>query len=194
MRGGIELIVVDAQDHGEIGVAGGRGDQHPTGARVQVGRRPRAFRSHTGGLHHQVGAQVAPGQRGPVADGVIRDRRPAHDQPAGRGFHALAKAAVVAVVLQQMRGGAQLGQVVDTDDLSLGMALQQRPQGQAADPPKSVDSNSHDGSPRCHSAGIDWPSWPVRPHPVTVGFAALAVAVTGHRRSRAAYRDDAAGR
>ena len=66
--GRVELIVVDAQNHGEVGIARGRGDQHPTRAGVQVRGGACALGAHPGRLHHQVRAQVAPGQILPVAD------------------------------------------------------------------------------------------------------------------------------
>ncbi len=138
-----ELVVVDAEHHGEVGAGARRGDQHALGAGGQVLRRALAVGEAAGAFHDDIDAEVAPGklfrrclrQDGDVlAVGLempVGDVDPAAEPP----MHA--------VELEQM--GVHLGraEIVDGDEVEiLAPGFEERSEGEPADPAKSVNGDA----------------------------------------------------
>ena len=57
-----ELVVVDAEHHGEVGTCAGRGDQHALGAGAQMLGRTVAVGETAGAFHDDIDSEIAPGQ------------------------------------------------------------------------------------------------------------------------------------
>ena len=149
---GVERVVVDADHERGVGPVGGRRDDHPGRAAVQVGGGLLLGGEHAGGLQDDVDAEVAPGQLGRVALGQELERAVALDRDRVVGVRDLgAEAAHDRVVLEQVGHGADVAEVVDGDDLDVGTLGVDRPEEAPSDAPEPVDadSNGHDQPPCC---------------------------------------------
>src|SRR4030095_16651508 len=127
----VVLVVVDAHDDGDVLVLGRGRDDHLPGPALEVLGGVVALGEDAGRLDDHVDAQVAPGELGRVALGA------GQDPLAGDGDRLVVEgdvplqAAEGRVVLEQVRQGLVVGQVVhghDLDVLALG-----RPEVVAAD-------------------------------------------------------------
>jgi hypothetical protein len=65
----INLVEVDAEHDGRIGIGGGGGDDHLAGALLQMRGGACAVGEQAGRLDHDVDAQLTPGQRAGIALG-----------------------------------------------------------------------------------------------------------------------------
>ncbi len=151
---GAQLVVIDAVDHGQIGAVGRGRDQHPLGTGTKMTRGLLLGGEDAGAFHDDVDAQGTPGQLRKIALGQHLDRR---QTLAGGGadlkrvafqLRFARKAAVHAIVAEQMRVGGRRREVVDRNHLDVCSALLgQCPQDVAADPAEAVDGDlgGHDG-------------------------------------------------
>jgi hypothetical protein len=132
---------------GEVLAGGGRGDDDLLGARVEVLGGRVALGEQPGGLDHDVDAEVFPRQLGGVAYGEALEALAVDDDLlVGRG-HREREAPEDRVVLEQVRERRVVGDVVDRDDLDLGVArlllrLDRAPEV-APDPAEPVDAHTH---------------------------------------------------
>ncbi len=137
---GLQIVVVDAHHHGHVGAVGRGGDNDPAGAGFEVLRRRLALGKNPGAFERHVDAEPAPRQFRRVALGGDRDLAMAKIHPAVAAGDLARKAAMDAVVAQQMRIGLDRPEIVDPDDLDLvAPALMGRTQDEAADAAKTVD-------------------------------------------------------
>src|SRR6266700_2068498 len=153
VAGGIVFGVVDAHHDGDVLALGRRGDDHLAGARLEVQGGAVAVGEAAGRLDHDVDAQVPPAELRRVTLGRGADRLAVH---ADRGFveaHLAVEYTEGGVVLQQVRDGAVVGQVVDGHDLDVALAAA----GSvacgavevAADAAEAVDAYSDGHAPSC---------------------------------------------
>jgi hypothetical protein len=116
------------RDQRRVDVLARRGDQHPAGAGLEVQRGVVAGPEPTGRLDDQVDTDIGPRQGVRTALGERRDAVPADGQHIVLVSHFHTEAAERRVVLEQMREGAGVVQVVDRDHLNAlvsQVALQQ---------------------------------------------------------------------
>ena len=116
-----------------------------------------AVAEDAGALEHDLRAELAPLQLRGVLLGAGRDDLIADLQPALDGRHVAPEGAVDRVVLEQVREGLVVREVVDADDLEVAVRVREDGAGDATpDAPESVDADlgGHVGSPsgfRCGS-------------------------------------------
>ena len=116
---GVVLVLVHAQDNGQV-LAGGRGgDDDLADGVVDVGCGPLGLGENASGLYHNLGAHLAPGDLGWVslgedADGPLIDHEIAVADHDGAG-----EAAVVGVVLEQVGIRVAVSQVVHRNDFQV---------------------------------------------------------------------------
>jgi len=139
---GFELIVVDAIDHGHVGIARRGRDQHFARARFEMLRRRLALGEDAGALERHVDTELAPGQLGRVALGGHLDRPAADIDAVAAHRYVVGITAVDRVVAQQVRIGLDRAQVVDADHLYVvAPGLRRGAQNQPADTAEPVDGN-----------------------------------------------------
>ena len=141
VRGRVVGVVVDAEDERDVGIRRRRRDHHLLRARVEVLLRPFAVGEEPGRLEHDVDAELAPRKRGRVALGQHLDLDVAGADRAVADLDLLAERPERRVVVQQMRHGLRVAEVVRRDDLEVAAALQMRTEEVAADPAESVDAH-----------------------------------------------------
>src|SRR6516165_4002887 len=149
---GLQLLLVDSHNDGHVGAVGRGRNDHPLGAGLEVFGGGLAPGEDAGAFERDIDPELAPRQLGRIALGGDPDLAAADIHPILAGRDLARKAAVNAVVAQEMRIGLDRTEVVDADDLDLGvLVFVSRPQDQPADAAKAVDRNSyrHDlSSPR----------------------------------------------
>ena len=139
-----QLLVVHAEDDREIGVIARGGDQHPLGARVQMGLGLVLRGEDARAFHGDVDAQRLVGQLGGVADGGDLDGAEADIDRVPIHLHLMGEAAMHAVEAQQMGVGLHRAQIIDGHDLNvLAARLDNGAQHIAADAAKPIDRNLH---------------------------------------------------
>ena len=143
---GAELVVVDAHHDGHVGAIGRGRDDDPLGAGFEMLCRGLALGEDAGAFERHVDAELAPRQFGRVALGGNGDLAAADVHPIVAAGDLARKAAVHAVIAQQMRVGLDRPEIVDPDHFDFGvLMLVGRAQDQAANAAKTVDCN-----PYCH--------------------------------------------
>ncbi len=122
----VVLVVVDAEHDGDVLVAGRRGDDDLLGAGVEVALGLGAGGEDTGGLDDDVDTEVAPRQRrGPLFDFERLDLGVADDDGVlALEADVLGQPAQDGVELQQVRQAGVVGEVVDGNDLDVGVLAQ----------------------------------------------------------------------
>ena len=140
---GSYCVVVHAQHHRQVLVLGRRGDDHLLGSAVDVGLRLGGVGEDAGRLHHDVGADLTPWQRGRIALLEDPDRLAVDGDVVGGGDHVALQPAQDRVVLQQVAQARVVGQVVDGDHLDVCARGDRGAVEVAADPAETVDSNSY---------------------------------------------------
>src|SRR5262249_20116323 len=115
-----------------------------------------------GGLDHDVHLEVLPRQLGRVALGQALDGGAGYLDALVGVPDGLRQYAEDAVVLEQMRHGGDVAEVVERDDLDVVPALLRGAPEVAADPAEAVDANS-DGHPGllCRTPGGQRTAWPL---------------------------------
>ena len=150
---GREPGVIDAVDHGEVGVRPRRGDQHCPRTRFQMRRSLLARGEDACAFERHVDPEIGPGQpcrialaQHPYRPGADVDAPVTHLDRAG-------EAPVHRVVAQQVGVGFHVAEIVEGDDGEIGAAgLVNRAQDVAADAPEPVDG---DANRHASSAGSD---------------------------------------
>ncbi len=138
-----ELVVVDPIDHGQVGVSARGGDQDALGAGLQVLRRLLALGEPAGALHDDVDAQLTPRKLLGIRLGQHRDVQTIGlEMPVGHRDLAR-EAPVHAVVFQQKSVHFGRPEIVDRHEIEvLAASLQERPEGEPADPAESIDGDT----------------------------------------------------
>ena len=137
---GLQLVVVDAHHDGHVGAVGGGRDDDPLGAGFEMLCRGFAPGEDAGAFERDIDPQFLPRQFRRVALGGDPDLAAAGVHPVLAGGDLAGKAAVHAVIAQQVRVGLDRPQIVDADDLDLpARVLQGRAHHQPPDPAESVD-------------------------------------------------------
>src|SRR5450631_248268 len=140
----VVVLVVDAHDDGDVLALGRRGDDDLLGARGQVLAAALSVLEEAGRLDDDVGADLGPGKVGWVALGEDREApRAGHGDLVVASNDVLAQAAKDAVVLEQVREGLGVRQVVDGDDLDVSAASLHGTVEVAADAAKAIDTNAN---------------------------------------------------
>jgi len=144
---GIEGALVDAEHEGQVHALGGRRDQHPARACLEVQGAAGAVGELAGRLEHHVDAQRLPRQPGRILLAQHLDRAAVHGELAVGGMPGARPGAVDRVVAQQVGQGRGVGEVVDRDEFERGTALDGGADHLAADAaePVDADAKAHDG-------------------------------------------------
>ena len=138
-----ELVVIDAEDDGEIGAVGGRRNKNALRACGEMRRGLFLCGENAGAFHRNVDAEILPGQLCRVALGRDLDRPVSDaDRVAFYGYFA-GEAAVHAVIAQQVCVRFNRSEVVDGNDFNIFAAgFSNGAQDIAADAAKSVNANT----------------------------------------------------
>ena len=144
VRGRVVVLVVDAHDDGDVLALCRCGDDDLLGARGDVLSGARCVGEEAGRLDDDVCTDLGPWQHPGIALGEDGEASDALDGDLTiAGDDVLAQAAEDAVVLEQVREGLGVRQVVDAHHLDVGPAGQQGPVEVAADAAKAIDSNAN---------------------------------------------------
>jgi len=142
---GVVVPIVDAEDDRDVGILGRRRDENLLGARVEVLLGSRAVGEEPGRLEHDVHAQIAPRQARRVTLGEHLHLLAAGPDDTVPELDVAREGAEDRVVLQEVRHGLRVPEVVQRDDLDVGAQLLLRAEEVAADPAEAVDAD-----PGCH--------------------------------------------
>src|SRR5438309_3036732 len=138
----VELLLVHAEHDRLVLVLGGRRDDHVLRAGVDVRLRFRRVREEAGRLHDDVDVEVLPGQLRWIALLQHLDLASIDDERI-RGRRNLALVlAVVRIVFEEVGVHLRVREVVQRDDLDLGMPLERSLQELAADPAEAIDRDA----------------------------------------------------
>ena len=141
---GVEFVVVDAHHHGHVGAIGRGRNDDPPGAGFEMLCRGLAPGEDAGAFERHIDAEFAPRQFRRVALGGDADLAAADIHPIVAGRDLAGKAAMHAVVPQQVRIGFDRAEIIDPNDVDLGVPmLVSRAQDEAADAAETVDRNPH---------------------------------------------------
>ena len=140
--GGVEVHAQHDVGVGGIGALGRRGEDHLAGARVQVPLGAGARAEPPGRLDHDVDGQLLPRQRLRLGCGGHRDPAAGDDDRVVVGADGVREAPVHAVALEQLGEGGDVDDVVDGDDVEVGVALDRGADDGAADPAEAVDGEA----------------------------------------------------
>ena len=152
----VVLVVVDADHDGDVRVGGRRGDDDLLGAGVQVPLGLGGVGEDAGGLDDDVDAQIAPRKFGRTGLDLERLDLGVADDDGVVAFEAdvVGQPAQDRVELQQVRQRGVVGQVVDRDDLDVGVVAErllrvQGPEEVASDSAEAVNAypNGHCRAP-----------------------------------------------
>src|SRR5579872_5068943 len=107
-----------------------------------------SIREETGGLDNHVHTGLIPGNLNRIPLGKNQDLFPIDDDVVLFVANLALEVSIIAVMLKQKSIGMSIRQVVDRDDLDItvGISIEHCAKTQAADAPKSIDTNSN-----CHS-------------------------------------------
>jgi hypothetical protein len=138
-----QLVVVDAEDDGEVGTIGRGRDNDALGAGGQVRRGLVAGGEDARAFERDIDAEFAVRQGRRVLDRGHLDRlAAADDDRVAADFDACRELAVDRVVTQQVCVGLDRAEVVDGNDLDIGAAgFDDCSQHVAADAAETVDGN-----------------------------------------------------
>src|SRR5262249_5532349 len=141
-----QLVVIDTEDHSEIGAVGGRGNQHALGACGQGGRSLVFGGEKAGALQGNVDAEILSRQVSRVSVSSDFDVGISRIDCVAFNPYLAGETAVYAVVAEQMCVGFDRSEVVNGDDLDiLPAGFGDGAQDVAADAAKPVNGNTH-----CH--------------------------------------------
>ena len=139
--GVVDLVEVDAQRDGDVGLLGRRGDDHLARPGLEVLGGARAVAEVPARLDHDLGADVAPRERRGVRLGEHGDLAPVDPQRPVEHLDGTGEGPVDGVVAQQMREHLDVHHVVDAGPLDGGVALVSGAEGRAAGAAEAVDAN-----------------------------------------------------
>jgi hypothetical protein len=138
---GVVVVAVDAEHEREIRIRRRCTDDDPLGPCLEVLRRASAVGETAGRLDHDLCAEAVPGERRGIALGRDRDLHAVHHDGGIPGLHLTRVLAVHRVVLEQVRQGLRVRQVVDSHDLDL--AVPRRPEHQSSDAAEAIDTDAN---------------------------------------------------
>jgi hypothetical protein len=141
--GVVGVLEVDAERDCDVGVGGRRRDDHLLRARVEMLLRVLALGEEAGRLDHDVGAEVAPRQRGRVPLGRHLDRLAVDDDRVVGVLDGPGVGAVDGVVLQEVGERLGVDEVVDPHPLDVRVALVRRTEDVAPDAAEAVDPHAY---------------------------------------------------
>src|SRR5262245_26393651 len=139
MFGRIVLVVVHAEDDGDVGALRGRRDHHALGAGGDVLRRGVAVGEEPGRLEHHVDAEILPRQLRRILHRQHLELVAVDRDAVLFGFDACVQVSKHRVVLQQVGERMGVGEIVDGDEVNLAIA-ERRPHDVPADAAEPVDS------------------------------------------------------
>src|SRR5581483_8115922 len=145
-----QLVVVDAEDDGKVGTVGRGGDQHTPGTGGEVCRCLFLGGKDACALHRDVDAEILPGKLRRIALGGDLDGAVADTDRVAFDRDLPGKAAMYAVVAQQVCVGLHWTKVVHRNDFDvLASVFGDGTQDVAADAAKSIDGDAdcHDSLP-----------------------------------------------
>ena len=121
VRGGVVLVRVDAEDEGDVLVGGGGGDDDLLDGGAEVGLGLGGVGEEAGGLDDDLGADGGPVELGGVALGEDLDLLAVDGDEVVAVLDVVFEVAEDGVVLEQMGEGRRRGEVVDGDEVDLGV-------------------------------------------------------------------------
>ena len=135
----VVVVEVDAERDRDVRIGRRGADDDLLGAGVEVLGSVLALGEEAGRLDHDVGAEIAPGQRGRVALGEDLDLLAVDRDRVLARLDLAREAAEDRVVLEQVgqRGGVR--EVVEGDEVEVGAGGVGGPEEVAADPAEAVD-------------------------------------------------------
>ena len=140
----VVLLVVHPHHDGDVLALGGRRDHDLLGSGRQVLLGRGALGEAAGALEHQLHPEVLPGEILGFFDGRHREGLAVHDEPVALDLHRAGETAVDGVVLEQVGQRLGVGDVVDGDELEVGLVREHGgAQHVASDPAEPVDAHSH---------------------------------------------------
>ena len=145
MFGGIVHAFIDAHHNGDVFVGCGRRDNDLLHRTAQVLARILSFGKSAGRFHHDLRAHGLPIQLGRVLFGKDADLAAINADAVALDFNIIAQIAKDGVILEQVRQGTRIGEIVDRHELQI-VVLKRGTQNIASDAAKTVYSNFN-----CHS-------------------------------------------
>ncbi len=152
VRGGVVLVRVDAEDEGDVLVGGGGGDDDLLDGRAEVGLGLGGVGEEAGGLDDDLGADGGPVELGGVALGEDLDLLAVDGDEVVAVLDVVFEVAEDGVVLEQVGQGRGRGEVVDGDEVDLGVG-EGGAEDVAADAAEAVDAYLY-----CHNWSCSYPS------------------------------------
>ncbi len=145
---GVERVAVHTQDDGRVTRSGlstqRRAHNHVLGAGRKMGARLLDSAKDSCGLDHYVHAELLPRELGRIAFAEDGKLVPIHHQLVALRLDSASQRPVVGVILQQVGVDIQRSEVIDRHHVhAFALALDQRPQCQAPNPPEAVDRDFH---------------------------------------------------
>ena len=134
-------VVIDTHHDRDVLALGWSGDDDLLRTSGQVLASGVGIGEEAGGLDDDVGADLGPRQIGRIALTEDRDRLAVDGDLCFSGNHRHANAPEHAVVLEQVRQGLGVREVVDAHDLDVCAALKQSAEEISADAAKAIDAN-----------------------------------------------------
>jgi hypothetical protein len=141
VAGRVVRLVVHAQHQRDVGPLGGRGDDDLLRAGRQMLRGAVAVGELAGALEHHVDAQVLPRQRAGVLAGEHLEFVAVDGDAVGAAGDGGTEVAQHRIVLEQMRQGLGIREVVDAHEIDLVIG-KRRAHDVAPDPAEPVDAYS----------------------------------------------------
>jgi hypothetical protein len=142
---GIVGLGVDAEGEGDVRAGRWCTDEHPLGAGVEV--RPCGIRGSeaAGGLEYEFDLELGPREIRGLSLGQHADAAPVDHEGVAVDLDGALEAAERGVVAQQVRERLRLREVVDGDDLEVGVALREGAEHAASDAAEAVDRDAGHG-------------------------------------------------
>ncbi len=137
--GGVVLVVVDAEDYGEVLVGGGGGDDDLLDGGAEVSLGLFCVGEEAGGFDNDLGADGGPVELGGVALSEDLDLLAVYGDEVGSVGDGLLEVSEDGIVLEQVGQGGGGGEVVDGDEFDVGVA-QSCAEYVASDAAEAVDA------------------------------------------------------
>ena len=151
---GVVLVLVDAEDDGEVIVGGRRGDDDFLDRALQVSLGLGGISEVAGGFNDDLCADRGPVELCGIALGEDLDLLAVDGDVVIAGSDFVRQVAENGVVLEQMRQGLGRGEVVDGDKFEFGIAKRSA-ENVTADAAESVDAYLHSHLNKV-SSGVGW--------------------------------------
>src|SRR5215208_4198054 len=150
---GGELVVIDAEDDGQVGTLGRGRDQDTFGAGGQMSGSLILGGENSGAFKRYVDTQFLPWKGCRILYGGNLDAGVLDDDAVAFDLYLIWKAAMDGIEAQQMRVGLDGAEIVDCDNLDvLAAGFDDRAQNVSADAAETVDCHANSHS-HLHAAG-----------------------------------------